>query len=159
MENVVQALFIAFAILVFVIAISISFTSLSQVKQTADVVLRYSDRDYYQEYANVNKNEYQNGGRTVGVDTVITTLLRAKRENYAVKIIKNGTVEVFDYNYGIDNEDSKINSFIQDNINSNDKYVETYIETTISGRTYVGEDGTTIEENVGKKGYITYECK
>ena len=159
MENVTQALLIAFAILVVVIALAISFTSLAQVKQTADVVLRYSDREYFQEYINVDKNEYQNGGRTVGIDTVIATLLRSKRENYSVKIIKDdNSVEFFDY-LAVANMDNKINEFIHENINKNDKYVETYIEATISGRTYIGADGTTVEENVGKRGYITYTYK
>ena len=48
MENGVQALMLAFAVLIFVIALSVTFTTFAQAKHTADVVLKYSDREYFQ---------------------------------------------------------------------------------------------------------------
>ena len=96
MEEGSQALLIAFAILVFIIALSISFSSLNSAKKTADVVLYYSDRDNFQEYVSADENDL-NGGRTVGIDTVIATVLRCGKENFAVRVVERNNETIFDY--------------------------------------------------------------
>ena len=48
MENATDALLLAFAVFIFVVALSVSFSTLAQAKSTADVILFYSDRENFQ---------------------------------------------------------------------------------------------------------------
>lgn len=161
MENATDALLMAFAVLIFVIALSVSFSTLAQAKSTADVVLFYSDRENFQTPLKDDTTNVQNGGRIVGVDAVIATISRCIKENFTVKIDENkdGNYEyVFDYAISTKDEIQElISKFISDHIGSENKYRETYVEVTTSGMTYTAEDGTILEEDVGKKLYITYE--
>lgn len=100
MENVTDALYMAFAILIFVLALSISIMSFSEVRATSDMIVQMTDReDYTRERAsngtgvageyfffyseNANKRE-----RIVNVETIIPTLYRAYKENYKVIFMK-----------------------------------------------------------------------
>lgn len=158
MENAADALLMAFAVLVFVIALSVTFSTLAQAKSTADVVLYYSDRENFQPPVAYDKKEAEDGGRTVGVDTVIATIERCIKEKFTVRIIDEKEY-LFEYDTSSEKE---IKENIRDFIGAHTglhatEFRETYVEVTTSGQTYVGEDGTQLEENVGKKIYITYE--
>lgn len=157
MENTSEALLMAFAVFVFVMALTLTLTTLSHAKSTADIVLFYSDRENFQPEVQYDKEEYKDGGRTVDVDTVIATIIRCSKEKFSVKII-DGSSEVYFLDYDIQKEE-EIKSTIQEFIEKHkgDSYRETYVEVTTSGTTYIGEDGTQLEQNVGKKIYITYE--
>ena len=161
MENATQALQIAFAALIFVIALTVTFSTLAQAKQTADTVLYYSDRENFQELVKVNPEDYLDGGRTVGIDTVISTIERSTREKFSVRIID--TIEdkeyIFEYDIMKMNDiKQKIKDFVKEYQSKTDMlFRETYVEVTTSGKVYEGEDGTTLEENSGKKIYITYK--
>lgn len=83
MENAAEALKMAGAVLIFVLAVSIAILSFGSVRETSDIILDYKDReteyidgDYY----------YKTSGteRTVGLETVIPTVFRAYLENYKV---------------------------------------------------------------------------
>lgn len=83
MENAAEALKMAGAVLIFVLAISITILSFGQVRETADIILDYKDRetfyidgDYY----------YKTTGteRSVGLESVIPTVFRAYLENYKI---------------------------------------------------------------------------
>lgn len=50
MENAADALKMAFGVLVFIVALTVLFFQLSQIKQTADTVLLYSDKTNYYEW-------------------------------------------------------------------------------------------------------------
>ena len=83
MENAVDALKMAGAVLIFVIALSISIVSFGQVRQASDVILNYKDRetvyidgDYYYEATGTE--------RTVGLETVIPSIYRAYNEQYKI---------------------------------------------------------------------------
>lgn len=157
MENSVQALLIAFAVLIFVVALTLSFTTLSQAKSTADVVLFYSDREKFQKYVKADPDEQYDGGRTVSTDTVLATLARSLKENFAVTIIEDSSVEVFDY--AIDNRvdlERNIKTFIKNHIGSNNKYRETYQEVVLGGTVHEA-DGIKLEEDVGKKIYLIFK--
>lgn len=156
MENATEALLMAFAVLIFIIALSVTLTTLSQAKSTADIVLFYSDRENFQTSLKDDPENVANGGRTVDVNTVIATIARCAKEKFSVKII-DGT-EIYNFEYDIQTEE-QIETEISDFIKNHDgqKYRETYVEVTTSGTTHIGEDGTQLEENVGKKIYITYE--
>ena len=158
MENGVNALLIAFAVLIFVIAITITFVTISEARQAAQVVMYYSDRENFQRLISTNENNsYQ--GRTVEIDTVIATLTRCIREEFNVRIIDDETNQyVFDYVLqGKAQMTSAIKEFINSHATSTDKYRETFVEVVIDGKIYEGEDGTSLEEDIDKKIYITYK--
>ena len=83
MENAVEGLKMAGAVLLFVMAISIAILSFGQVRATADTILDYEDRET--EYINGNYY-YETRGteREVGLETIIPTVKRAFVENYKV---------------------------------------------------------------------------
>ena len=82
MENASEALLIVFAVLVFVIALSVAMNSFNQVKATSDVVLAKSDITNFYEYQEASGSESQN--RVVGLETIIPTLYKYYKENYTV---------------------------------------------------------------------------
>lgn len=79
MENAVDALKMAGAVLIFVLAISIIILAFGQVRETADIILDYKDREttyvYYEDEGTV---------RTVNLETIIPTMFRAHLENYKI---------------------------------------------------------------------------
>lgn len=159
MENAADALLIAFAVLIFIVALSVTLTSLAQAKTTADVVLFYSDRENFQKPLPNDSDNFEDGGRIVEVDTVIATISRCAKEKFSVKII-DGTNEddIYKFEYDVQTEEEiklEVERFIKEYTGTS--YRETYVEVTTSGTTYSGEDGTQLEENVGKKIYITYK--
>ena len=80
MENAVDALKMAAAVLVFVMALGISISSFSEANQTAQILLEYADRDYTTQYAeDIGVRE-----RIVGKETIIPTIYRAYKENYKI---------------------------------------------------------------------------
>lgn len=83
MENAADALKMAAAVLIFVLAISIAILSFGQVRQTADTVLNYKDRET--EYIDGNYYYKASGTeRSVSLETVIPTVFRAYLENYKI---------------------------------------------------------------------------
>lgn len=60
MENASDALKMAFAVFVFIIALSTVFSLISQVKETADAILINSDRTTYMEAMEGNLEERKN---------------------------------------------------------------------------------------------------
>lgn len=88
MENAADALKMAGAVLLFVLAISIIIPFFSQVRQTTDIILDARDRETV--YIN-GKVYYASTGteRQVGVETVVPTVTRAYLENYKVVFDKN----------------------------------------------------------------------
>ena len=80
MENAVEALKMAAAVLVFVMALGISISSFSQARQTSQTIIQYSDRETTTQYVEDTGVKT----RTVGVDTIIPTLYRVFDENYRI---------------------------------------------------------------------------
>lgn len=159
MENATDALLIAFAILVFIFALTVTFSTLGQAKSTADIVLFVSDRENFQTMVKADRDNTKDGGRTVGIDTVIATIYRCSKEKFSVKIIDgNNTSDTYNLEYDKQKEEEinqEIERFIKNHKGEN--YRETYVEVTTSGRTINEDDGSSLEENVGKKIYITYK--
>ena len=88
MENAADALKMAAAVLVFVMALGIGISSFSQARYTSDVLIQYADRDTVTQYAEDTKNKT----RTVGAETIIPTIYRAYKENYRVQFYKSDGV-------------------------------------------------------------------
>lgn len=86
MENAVEALMMAFAVIVFVGALTFSVVTFTNARETSEMLLYSKDDTNYYEYIEASKNK----NRIVGIETVIPTLYRYYKENYTV-IFKQGT--------------------------------------------------------------------
>lgn len=164
MENAADALKIAFAIFVFVLAITITFSLVSQAKSTSDYVLYYSDETNF--YEPLNSREKN---RIVSVTEVITSLYRYYKESIGVIIKIGEDTYTFDLNNeeyllldrklsnNVDREEN-LNMFINDYLLIKDtKFTEEFVEVPISGIYERGEDDTELViSSGGKKVYITY---
>ena len=95
MENASEALFMAFAVLVFVVALSIGISSFSLARQTTQAIVDRTDRDFDYKYISSTLNSEGKAMeiRTVGLETIVPALYRAYKENYIVRFYKeeNGT--------------------------------------------------------------------
>ena len=90
MENAVDALKMAGAVLMFVMALSVSIVAFGQVRQTADLVLDQTDRESY----NIDGDFYYEATATerqVSIETIIPSIYRAYNEQY--KIVFEGLTE------------------------------------------------------------------
>lgn len=96
-DNISNALLMAAAMLIFIIAVTVTFSLISQTKTTADTVLySYDDTKYYDEgYENITytlANE-KNLNRKVNMETIMPTVYRYIKEHYGVTIMKSdGTI-------------------------------------------------------------------
>lgn len=79
MENATDALKMAFAVMVFVMALTISIIMFSQLNSTSKMLIEASDSTKYYEY-----NIATEKNRTVGLETIIPTLYKYYKENYTV---------------------------------------------------------------------------
>lgn len=82
MENAVEALKMAFAVMAFVMALSVSMISFNNVKDVSDIVLYSKDETNYYEYQDAKGKAAEN--RIVGLETIIPTLYKYYKENYTV---------------------------------------------------------------------------
>ena len=97
MENAVDAMKMAFAMLVFIVALSLAMYSFTMVRQTSDRIAQESDtKEYYDrisleetgETTGISSSAMASSSRIVGVETVIPTLYRYYKENYTVLFYK-----------------------------------------------------------------------
>lgn len=102
MDDAVQAITMAFAVLVFVIALSLAMLLIKQATNTSELLVQYSDLTAF--YDNIqldNNNGITETERVVGLDTVIPTLYRYYKENFCVKIYDvdgSKLLQIFDVN-------------------------------------------------------------
>ena len=82
MENAVDALKMAFAIFVFIMALSLAIYMFTMARETSDVVLQSSDVTALMEYTEVS--DMIGEDRIVGLETIIPTLYKYYKENYTV---------------------------------------------------------------------------
>ncbi|MBR1539612.1 MAG: hypothetical protein IJ629_00225 [Clostridia bacterium] len=94
MENLTHAIYMAFAMLAFVIAFSTSLYLVNKLNTTAKTLVYSIDGSYYDSLSlnqMIEDNEDRNRSRIVGIDTIIPTLYRYYKESFAVKILdENG---------------------------------------------------------------------
>lgn len=83
MENAADALKIAGAVFLFVIALSVAIVSFVQAREASDTIMNFRDRET--EYIDGNYY-YESRGteRTVGLETIIPTIYRSYLEDYKV---------------------------------------------------------------------------
>lgn len=96
-DNISNALLMAAAMLIFIIAVTVTFSLISQTKITADTVLySYDDTKYYDEgYENITYTlaDEKSLNRKVNMETIMPTVYRYIKEHYGVTIMKgDGTI-------------------------------------------------------------------
>ena len=89
MENAVDALKIAAAVLIFVLALSVSITAFSEARIASTTLLDYNDREFF-----LGESDYYNSTtkkRTVGIETIIPAIYKAySDESYKIVFLKKG---------------------------------------------------------------------
>lgn len=161
MENAVDALKIAAAVLVFVIALTIAFALLSQAKATSDIMLFASDKTNYYTYSNKAENP---AGRIVGADVVISSLYRYYKESVVVRVYDKNNTLIEEFNTETDGglsqreRKKRVNDWIEKNPRTlNGTFLETFDEVKKSGEYIVEDDGSEITVQSGQTSiYITY---
>lgn len=161
MENAVDALKIAAAVLVFVIALTIAFALLSQAKATSDIMLFASDKTNYYTYSNEAENK---AGRIVGADVVISSLYRYYKESVVVRVYNKNNTLIEEFNTETDGglsqreRKKRVNDWIEKNSSTlNGTFLETFDEVKKSGEYIVEDDGSELTVQSGQTSiYITY---
>ena len=90
MENGVEALKMAFGLIIFVLAISISISCFGLASQTLQRIWQMQQED--ESYVTDSEGNYLNyinfkigdGNREVGIETIIPTMYKAYKENFAI---------------------------------------------------------------------------
>lgn len=104
MENVTQALYIAFAVFVFILAFSFALYMVDNLNTTSKtLVYRLDESNYYDSYELtelISDNDVNNNysTRVVGIDSIIPTLYRYYKESFTVYIYNGAgeVIQVFD---------------------------------------------------------------
>ena len=161
MENAVDALKIAAAVLVFVIALTVAFALLSQAKATSDIMLFASDKTNYYTYS---KDADDAEGRIVGADVVISSLYRYYKESVVVRVYNKNNTLIEEFNTETDGglsqreRKKRVNDWIEKNSSTlNGTFLETFDEVKKSGEYIVEDDGSELTVQSGQTSiYITY---
>ncbi len=80
MENATDALHMAAAVLVFVVALTISINAFSEARMTATTILDRQDREYNYIYVEDNGTTQ----RIVGLESIVPSIYKAYKENYKI---------------------------------------------------------------------------
>lgn len=90
MENASDALIMAGQILIFIVALTVCITSYSNVRTEIDGLISQTDTVKFAKddegYINYIKSEENSAIRKVGVETVVSSMYRASKENYDIFI-------------------------------------------------------------------------
>ena len=84
MENAVDGLKLAFAVLLLTMALSLTIAFFSKARTTAEMVLRSSDKTVYYDYTSYSIPQDTSGNRIVWYETIIPTLYKYDKERYKV---------------------------------------------------------------------------
>ena len=182
MDNAVDALKIAFALFVFVVAITVSFSYISQAKSTADYIVFYRDEtNFYNHLKSKERN------RIVLSSDVISTLYRFDDESLCVTVDLGSEDKTYKFDTSLSNFnnaseaelkkfkkadvlssvafpvsdegiDEMVNNFVEKVLPKDAKFTEEFVEVPIDGIIETGEDGTELPlTSITRKIYITYK--
>lgn len=85
MENAIDALYIGVAVLIFVVALSVSINAFGNARATSQAVLDMKDREYDYTYIQGDSTE-----RIVGCETIVPSIYKAYKEHYKIVFKFNG---------------------------------------------------------------------
>ena len=89
MENVVEALKMAFGYMMFVLALTLTISSFSLAREATDAVITIKDRETQYTYIEP-ASDFNN---IVGIETVLPTMYKAYKENFKIVFYKSYTDE------------------------------------------------------------------
>jgi uncharacterized protein (UPF0333 family) len=157
MENATQALQMAFSVLVFVVALSISIAMFGRANTALTNIINYNNNRTLYTYV-----ESSSANRTVGVETIVPAMYRAYKENYRIVFYnKDGTVNYIDLEEEVWGDAQKASLHL-DEILGNGLYndLSKLKFTEEIGEYYMEDkndpDNDTITANKTKKRVITY---
>lgn len=81
MENAAEALKLAAAVLIFVVALSICVNALAEARIASQTILDYKDREFESEYLDYNDTDTE---RIVGLETIVPSIYKSFEESYKV---------------------------------------------------------------------------
>lgn len=103
MENAVEALKIAVSVMIFAMALTIGVSSFSNANSAIDTIINLRDRETEYTYVEPSKDSI----RTVGIETVVSTMYRAIEQNLEIYFFdKNGNA--YPIYYAVDSNNHKI---------------------------------------------------
>lgn len=146
-DNLTDALLMAGAVLIFVIALTTSMSSFTKMRSQIDAIiqedskLEYAIEDSSGEsiYLNYKSSNENQGIRTVGVETVISSMYRVSKENYIVYInTKNNIPNLEEFKTDIKDSSKYFNR----NISNSEKLLKYNNVYAIT----INEDNSNVEQ-------------
>ncbi|MCI8383629.1 MAG: hypothetical protein HFJ33_01980 [Clostridia bacterium] len=139
MENAADALQMAAAVMIFVLALTISINSFGEVRQTSKIIIDYQDREYDYTYVEQNGSTQ----RIISAETITPSIYKAYKENYKIVFKdKNGNgIELY---RKMDTKDptqtiSICSIDLEKDVLGNDDEKERFIKTLLYGSKYPEE--------------------
>lgn len=146
MENAAEALKMAAAVLIFVLALSISINAFGEARVASRTILDYKDREY--DYTYVEGSDTTQ--RIVGVDSIVPSIYKAYKENY--KIVFENVSRLEDGVY--ERNDEKVYSIdLQNEVLGTNTQKEQFIMAILYGDRY--EEYGTVKQRFKKNMGIT----
>ena len=128
MENASDALMMAFAVLVFVLALSITISSFSLARQTSQMIMDSTDRTYDYTYVSIGDTK-----REVGAETIVPTLYRAYKENYVIRFFESNGDPLMVYQRKVQGSYEKTNEInLEQEAIGNQKKATLFIDTLLN---------------------------
>lgn len=152
MENAVRALEYAFAMLIFVIALSVSLNLLIKAKTTGDIIFDSIDKTTFYESATLTENEINANGKIVSIEKIIPTLYRDYKENYVIEFYTKDKEELI-IRFDLSEETSR-RELWTGNPNVD---VKKRLDIIINGGQNVKINGKTYDGVINNQGYIISE--
>lgn len=104
MENAVEALKIAVSVMIFAMALTIGISSFSNANSAIDTIINLRDRETEYTYVEPSKDSI----RTVGIETVVSTMYRAIEQNLEIYFFESDDNPLSIY-YAVDSNNNVIN--------------------------------------------------
>lgn len=148
MENAADALKIGFALLVFAIAITLTFSVIGQARDVSDVVFTATDKTNFYEYA--TENSYNtNEDRIVSFETILPTIHRYAKEQYAVTIFDSNGIPIVRYDLYTEGFMANWNETIKNLDSSNQENKKKAIQTYEDVETRLQQVQSVVNKELG----------
>ena len=132
MENAVDALKIAFGVMMFVLALTLSISSFSSANSTVKAIIQMNDRET--EYTYIEPSVHRT--RTVGIETIVPTMYRAYYENIEIKFLDNNGNDLILYKKKNEDDSETPISSIDMTVNSDTELVDLLLKGDIDSDKY-----------------------
>lgn len=147
MENAVDALKIAFGIFVFVLALTLTISVIGQARATSEVIFHVNDKTEFYQYATA-ENIANSKDRIVGIETVIPTIHRYAKEQFAVTIFDSSGNPIVRYDLWTEGFMSNWNQILKNKDKDNSSEKESYEEVKNRLKTVQEQAYKTLNLNV-----------